>query len=263
MRGVIGHLPAQPVLQGIGAGRAGVFQNVAFMAQPQMLDRVLQLVHRLGQQHRQEPEGHRKPRPRNDRDPGDQRITRQMGAAFKDHARLFFLADERLDNHATGATDHAEDTVAPIGDPRQPQKVGPDRVRLAHQLAVTVPVLGVLVMGEMHDLVIVAREDLDEADDAAEDFIQLAGLEDGRVGQLMLRGIEKVQQDAQGRPGDPDPTGAHGLPMQQPHQQDGPLMAAHLHCALHIRPFGQAAQFIRRQQLSARETGFHFCLLFG
>ena len=56
MGSVIGHLPAQPILQRIGAGGSGILHNVVLMGQTQMLNRVLQLMDRLGQDHGQQPE---------------------------------------------------------------------------------------------------------------------------------------------------------------------------------------------------------------
>jgi hypothetical protein len=65
------------------------------------------------------------------------------------------------------------------------------------------------VVGEVLDLVEVARVEHGKADGTAEPFIQPLRLEHGAVAELVLAGIEEVQQDAMhhenrhGKPGAP------------------------------------------------------------
>ena len=85
MCGMILHIPAQPAHRPPGPRAAGVAQHVADMRHAQMLDRVLQLMRRLGQQHRREPVEQRRLAARRDRDGGDQRVSRHVPARLADH----------------------------------------------------------------------------------------------------------------------------------------------------------------------------------
>ena len=189
MGGVIGHLPAQPAHQRVGAGRSCVIQDVALMCQAEMLDGILHLVDRLCQHHRQQPEGYGGPALEIDRGCGDDQIAEDMKAGFTDDLRLQRLADIGLDDDATGAADKAVDAVVPVGEAPEIEKVAFQRVGRAGQLAVALPLRGPAMVRLMHRHVVVAREHHQEPDGAAEQLVQVASLEHGPVRQLVLRGI--------------------------------------------------------------------------
>ena len=91
------------------------------MAEAQMFDRILQLMHRFGQKHRQKPKAHRRPWIQSNRAQEDHRIERHMNPALKNDLGLFFGADKRLNNHPPRAADHTKDAIAPIRNAGQPQ----------------------------------------------------------------------------------------------------------------------------------------------
>ena len=224
--GVIGHLPAQPAHQRICAGRPCVVQNVAFMRQAEMLDGVLHLVDRLGQHHRQKPEGHGGPALEIDRRCGDHQIAKNMKAGFTNDLCFQRLADIGLDDDATGAADKAVDAVVPVGETPEIEKVAFQRVGCAGQLAIALPLRGPAVVRLMHRHVIVTREHHRESDCAAEQLVQIAGLENCPVRQLVLRGIQEVHGDAEAEPGGDHPPASHGQVMQIAKHQDRTDMAA-------------------------------------
>ena len=77
-------------------------------------------MYRLGQQHRQQPEGQRGPALKIERQAGNHRIAKQMQAGFADDAGLMRGADIRLNDDAARASDDADNAVVPIGRAKHP-----------------------------------------------------------------------------------------------------------------------------------------------
>ena len=76
-----------------------------------------------------------------------------MNAPFVDHPRVLVGTDIGLDHHAAGKAQNARDAGLPVTDPAEPEEVGGQRIGLPRQFAVLFPVGGVLMVGEMLDLV--------------------------------------------------------------------------------------------------------------
>ena len=141
VRGVILHVPAHPAQQRVGAGAARVLQDVGDVRQPEMLDRVLQLMHRLGQQHRRQPIDHRRPTAGRQRHGGDRRVTGEVPARFAHHIVAARRLDVRLGDDAARKPHDAAPARVPVRRPQHPPDIRPQRVAVARQFAVAVPVL--------------------------------------------------------------------------------------------------------------------------
>ena len=57
------------------------------------------------------------------------------------------------------------------------------------------------MVGVMHDLVIIAREQHQKANDTAKKLVQIFGLENRPMGQFMLGGIEKIDRHTKTKSG--------------------------------------------------------------
>jgi len=128
-----------------------------------------------------------------------------MNPALKNDLGLFFGADKRLNNHPPRAADHTKDAIAPIRNAGQPQEIGHKRIGRAHQFAVFLPILRVGMMCEMHDLIVISWKDHHKANQPAKEHIYPAGRKNGRMAQLMLGGIEEIEQNTQDKACQPDP----------------------------------------------------------
>ena len=95
-----------------------------------------------------------------------------------------------------GEAQDAAHAGVPVGRSEHPQQIGRQRIAVARQLAVALPVLSVAVMGEMLDLVEIARIEQHEAEQPAENLVELLGAEHRPVADLVLAGIEEVDQHA-------------------------------------------------------------------
>ena len=90
----------------------------------------------------------------------------------------------------------APDACVPVGRPEHPEEIGGQRIAIARQLPVLLPDLRIAVMGEVLDLIEIARIKQDEAEQPPEDLVELLRPEHGRVTELVLARVEEVDQDA-------------------------------------------------------------------
>ena len=108
VRGVVRHLPAQPAHHRVGAGRAGVVENIAFMRQSEMLDGVLKLVTHFV---RTIGKARRSPQPSfpAPATPERSRRSRRCAGGIANDLGFDGRADIGLDDDAAGAPDKAGD----------------------------------------------------------------------------------------------------------------------------------------------------------
>ena len=158
-----------------------------------------------------------------------------MDPTFANDHAFFFCTDERLDNDGSRAPQHPKQSVAPIGDTRHPQHIGKQRIGLTHQLTVLFPILSVGVMRKMHHLIVIAWKNHHKADETAKHLIRFAVRKYRGMAQLMLRGVKKIDQNAQNKTRHPHPARAKSKAVQIPGDQDRPNMASHLTGAPQVR----------------------------
>ena len=96
----------------------------------------------------------------------------------------------------------------------QPQEICHKRIGRAHQFAVFLPILRVGMMCEMHDLIVISWKDHHKANQPAKEHIYPAGRKNGRMAQLMLGGIEEIEQNTQDKACQPDPCSAQSQAVQ-------------------------------------------------
>lgn len=80
-----------------------------------------------------------------------------MPAGFADDIGFAPLGDIGLADDPEGEAQNAGDARVPIGRTEEPEEIGAKRIGGAQELAVLVPILGVAMVGEMLDLVEIAR----------------------------------------------------------------------------------------------------------
>ena len=83
-------------------------------------------------------------------------------------------------------------------------------------------------MCEMHDLIVISWKDHHKANQPAKEHIYPAGRKNGRMAQLMLGGIEEIEQNTQDKACQPDPCSAQSQAVQVTRADDCPQMAGHL-----------------------------------
>ena len=114
----------------------------------------------------------------------------------------------------------------------------------------------------MHRHVIVTREHHRESDGAAEQLVQIAGLENCPVRQLVLRGIQEVHGDTKAEPGGDHPPASHGQIMQIAKHQNRTDMAAKLQRAGKVRLGIQFLELGSAQKFARGKALFHVHTLF-
>src|SRR5271170_6445056 len=166
-----------------------------------------------------------------------------MPARLANHIGVAGLGDIRLGDHAEREADHATDPRVPIGRSEHPEQIGSQRVALARELAVALPVLGVAVMGEMLDLIEIPGVDQDEAEQPAEKLVERLRLEHRGMAELMLAGVEEVDQDPMSDEYWDRPPATPDEPKPRARQNNRAEVTADLACAPPIRLHAEGFQF--------------------
>ena len=152
-----------------------------------MLDRVLQLMHGLHHEHRQAARASTAIQlPGARESDGDGGVAGKMPARFADHVGLAVLGDIGLGDDAEREAEDAPDARVPIGRPEHPEQIGGQRIAIAREFSVLLPVLRIAMVGEVLDLIEVARIEQDEAEQAAENLVEPLGAEHRRMAELVL-----------------------------------------------------------------------------
>ena len=107
------------------------------------------------------------------------------------------------------------------------------------------------MMCEMHDLIVISWKDHHKANQPAKEHIYPPGGKNGGMAQLMLRSIEKIEQNTQDTSGQPDPGRSHSQTVQVTGQDNCAQMTGHLHGPPKVRACIERLKFGRRDQLSA------------